>query len=150
MRFERCREVLDHTARFHRHLADLYHRLEGRASDQRVRMLLGYLSQREKDMAAAMDRFLEETPDPVLDTWFSHAHDDESLVCPEPQLPPEMSVGDVLGVATDLHLACLDAFRGIANKADSEEVRGVFRNLIAHTEKDWQKLVRNVGQISDF
>ena len=79
MRFKKTRELLDHVRKFHEAVGHCC--LEaGRESEQeRVRILLDYIADREQNLARAVTEFSEESNDQVLDTWFQYTTDDAEL-----------------------------------------------------------------------
>jgi hypothetical protein len=150
MRFEQTRDVLEHARTFYQRVSELYEKLEGHADQQRVKMLLDYLGDKASELSAALEEFAGETPEGVLDTWFQYAHNDETFVCPDVDLGRDMSVEDVMKVAAQMHDCAVKVFTELAKCADNDEVRKVFENLSRKTQKEWEKLSRNVGMLLDM
>jgi rubrerythrin len=150
MRFEQTRDVLEHVRKFHLEISDLYHRLSEQSEKQRLRMLLEYMSEREKQLARALSQFEEESSRNVLDTWFQYTHDEERLQCPDFKLTPETSVDDVMRLGMKLAECFIELYREIAGTADSNEVRDVFRNLLERENREKLKLARNAQLLDDL
>lgn len=150
MRFEQTREVLQHAKKFHEQVAGLCRRLSGECDEERIKMLLDYMSERERQLAKAIQQFTDETSENVLDTWFQFALDKTGLHCPDFELTPETRTDDVIRLGMDLAQCLIDMYREIADNADSEEVRVVFRNLLESEEKEKLKLARNAQLLDDF
>lgn len=150
MRFRQTRDVLHHAERLHLEICDLYHRLAEQSQKQRVKLMLDYMSQREKKLAKALETFTGETSQNILDTWFQFADDEDRLKWPDCTLPTEVPADDVLGVALKLADCFINLYRDIATHADSEDVRKVFDSLLAGEELEKQKLVRNAQLFDDL
>ena len=152
MRFEQTKEILEHIGNFHASTAECYRALEDRAKQTRVKLFLDYLSERQNELAAAIDNFLAEAPADVLDTWFQFADEDEylTLVCPDVAPHPDMSVDEVMVVAHEVHGCLMGAYRAIVANTESQAVREVFENLLQGGERQWKTLVRDVQLLSDL
>ena len=59
-RYVQVRDLLEQAARFHADLAAFYHRLPGEAGQQRVKLLLDYMSTHEANLKDSLDTFDEE------------------------------------------------------------------------------------------
>ena len=150
MRFEQTREVLRHVRQFHESVASLCQRLSEECDEERIRMLLDYMSERERELAKAVDEFTDETSENVLDTWFQYTHDDTGLAIPDFALTPETRIEDVLRLGLDLAQSLIDLYKEVADNAETEEVRAVFRNLLEFEEKEKLKLARNAQMLDDI
>jgi rubrerythrin len=150
MRFEQTREVLRHAKKFHEQVAGLCNRLSGKCDQERIRMLLDYMGERERQLAKAIDQFADETSNNVLDTWFQYSHDPSSLQCPDFNITSETSSDDVMRLGMDLAQCLIDMYKEIADNADSEEIRAVFRNLLEREQKEKLKLARNAQLLDDL
>jgi hypothetical protein len=152
MRFEQTKEILEHIGNFHASTAACYRALEDRAKQTRVKLFLDYLSQRQSELAAAVDDFLAEAPADVLDTWFQFADEDEylTLACPDAAPHPDMSEEEVMAVAHEVHECLMGAYRAIAANSESQAVREVFENLLQGGEGQWKALMRNVQLLADL
>jgi hypothetical protein len=150
MRFEQTRDVLDHVRQFHLEISALYHRLSVQSDKERLKLLLDYMSQREKQLAHALSEFADETSQNVLDTWFQYTHDSDRLRCPDFQMSEDTTVDDVMHFGLELAGCFTDLYREIAATADSEEIAAVFRNLLDSEEREKQKLARNAQLLNDL
>jgi rubrerythrin len=113
-------------------------------------MLLDYMGERERQLAKAIDQFADETSNNVLDTWFQYSHDPSSLQCPDFNITSETSSDDVMRLGMDLAQCLIDMYKEIADNADSEEIRAVFRNLLEREQKEKLKLARNAQLLDDL
>lgn len=152
MRFEQMRDVLAHATRFHRQVSDFYRQAHDKSGRERVKMLLDYMSDRESELADALDTFVAEASPEVLDTWFQFTDDEHTLrpECPSLELPPDMSIDDVLQLAKRFHECLTRLYGELAEAAESEHVRDVFQNLLEASAREWKKLMRNVDLMMDI
>ena len=51
MRFEQTKDVLEHARSFHQRISDFYHDLSDQTGQQRLKLLLDYMAQREQELA---------------------------------------------------------------------------------------------------
>ncbi len=150
MRFEQTRDILNHAREFHRQVSQLYKRLSDKAEKKRVRMLLDYMSRHESNLEKSMARFQEQTSKEVLDTWFSYTHDEDTLaLCRNTELEPGMTVDEVVRAALRLDDCLTKLYREVAECTDCNEVREIFKNLLALEEKEKSKLARNAQLLLD-
>jgi hypothetical protein len=151
MRFEQTKDVLEHARNFHRKISEFYKEHRDHTDQQRLKLLLDYMSQREQDLARALDSFTEGSSKEVLDTWFQFTCDDETLkMCPDALLHDDMTVDDVIRAGVALSQCFIDLFREIATTADSEQVRAVFQSLLESEKREQKRLVRNVEMFMDL
>lgn len=152
MRFEQTRDVLNHARDFHRKVSDFYHELEEQSDQKRVRLLLDYMAGREKELADALDDFVNQASTDVLNTWFQFTHDDDTLQlnCPDVEVKREMSVDDVMSMAMRFHDCLMRLYGELAGSARSNRVREVFLSLMQEAEKEWERLERNAQSWMDL
>ena len=150
MRFRQTRDVIQHAQAFHLAIGERYHQLSEESERQRLKILLDYLSDRERMLAASLEQFTEETSQGLLDTWFQFEDDEQRMKWPDCQLPTEVTSDTVLNAGLALTDCFIKLYREIATSADSEKVRQVFRNLMESEEQEKRTLARNVQMLDDL
>jgi len=151
MRFEQTKDVLEHARSFHKKISNFYKQRRDGTEQQRLKLLLDYMSHREQELASALEQFAAGSSREVLDTWFQFTVDDETLkLCPDALLHDDMTVDDVIRAGVAMSQCFIDLFREIGTTADSDEVRAVFQNLLESEQREQKKLVRNVGMFMDL
>lgn len=151
MRFKKARDVLNRVKSFHQDVSARCQKVCEGSDDERVRILLNYVSEREQNLARAAGEFTDKTEDLELDTWFQYATDDEALnsllsngfkagMAPQDLANTTMTIAD--------HL--LDMYRDMLKAADTDELRRVFQDLIDHEQKDKEILARNLQMFEDL
>lgn len=149
--YETTRDVLDHARAFHGELGKLYERLAGEAQQERVKMLLNYLSRHEEHLEEGLAQYEEGASKRILDTWFKYVPGEDRLrECQSIQLERDMSVDDVVAVALRLDTCLLDLYKEMADTAVSQEVKDVFTNLLDMEEQEKHKLARNTLLLQDL
>lgn len=150
MRFKQARDVIYHAEQFHLEICDRYRQLSEESDKARLKLLLDYLSDREKMLADALGEFTEEISQNILDTWFQFSGDADRLSWPDCSLPPEISTDSVVNLSIRLADCFIRLYGTIVDQADSDDVRRVFRNLLEAEEHEKTVLVRNVQLLEDL
>ena len=149
--YERTQDVLDHARAFHSKLSELYENLAEEAQQERVKMLLTYLSRHEEHMEESLAGYEEGASRSILDTWFKYIPGEAKLLqCEGITLEPDMSVDDIVAAALRMDNCLVDLYKEMAATAVSQEVKEVFANLLRMEEQQQHKLVRNTLLLQDI
>ena len=141
MRLTQIRNMLDEVRGFHGQLAEYYGRLSDEADQQRVKMLLDYMSTHEKSLQRSLAAYEDDASRQMLDSWVACDRCEAILAtCEQTPIAPEMSVDGVIRVAMDVDRCLLRFYREVAKCAESETVRDVFKNLVDMEEAELRKL----------
>ena len=152
--FERAKDVLDNVQGFHDQVGQLYHELSDRAENERVKMLLGFMSDHEQKFCQSLASYEETMPRAVRDTWFQYTQEETTeTFLKKLDLQPKLSIDDVtdLGMRVDSYLESL--FQELSSIADSEgaiEVQEVFRNLLEMEQEAKRTLSKTIDSIWDM
>lgn len=150
MRYAQIRNMLDQVREFHGQLAEYYGSLSAKADQRRVAMLLDYLSSHERNLQEGLAQFEEEASRQVLDSWVDCSHMERMIAtCAPSAVTPDMSVDGVTSVAMDVDECLMHCYQEIAEEAESDSVRDVFKNLIAMEQAELRKLARNALGAAD-
>ncbi len=151
MAFEAVRDVLDQARAFHHDLSVYYRQLEGAAQQERVRILLGYLSRHEERLEEAMAEYEAGAGPQVLNSRYKYTPLlDLAERTKDYVVDPEMSVEEVVRVALGFDDCLLAAFRRMAENAPSEEVRELFARLLALEESEEHHLARSALELNQI
>lgn len=144
MRFTQVRNMLDQVREFHGQLAEYYSQLSDTAAQHRVKLLLDHMSSHEKHLQSSLAAYEEDASQQVMNTYVDCIYCDEILAtCEQTPIAPQTDVDGVIKVAMDVDNCLLRFYREVAENADSETVREVFRNLIDSEEAELRKLALN-------
>ena len=150
-RYVQVRDLLEQAARFHGDLAGFYHRLAGEAGQQRVKLLLDYMSTHETNLKDSLDVFDEEASEGVLNTWIDRDYCDRIVhACENMPQPPALDVENVIHLAMTVDDSLIRFYEELERKTDVESVREVFRNLVSMEQTELRRLALNALTAQDF
>ncbi len=142
----RISEVLDHAIAYLRHINELIASEQAAAHSERVQMLLNAYALEQRALTGAIERYLEDAPDPVLGTFINFSV----------ELPA--SIG---GLASDSTLALTEwlvgvnqhlhaLFSEVAGSVSASEVRAAFEGLANQIETHERKLSKEYQRFEDL
>ncbi|WP_355662126.1 2-hydroxyacyl-CoA dehydratase [Halomonas salifodinae] len=154
MRFHQVKELVTWAVDFHRQLAGQYQRLADEASNERQKMALEYLVQRETKQGQELASYLEENGDhtAVLETWF----DDPADFPHAPvlgRLPERLDGGevqDVLATALATHRTLQDLYEHRAERAGAPREGEFFASLAAEHKAEVRRIVRDLQRLEAY
>ena len=150
IRYSQVKNMLEQVRDFHGQLVQYYDRLSKEVEQQRVKMLLDHTSKHEQDLQDGLRAYEETATQNVMDTYIDCEYCNEILAtCRQTPIAPETSVEGVIRVAMDIDNCLLRFFREVAEHAETERVRDVFRNLVDMEESELRKLAMNALQVMD-
>ena len=149
-RFSQVRDLLEQVRGFHGELASYYTQCAGTAVQERVKLLLEYLSSHQRNLEAGLSKYEDEASRKVLETWVDESHCARLLADARTmKLPADMSVEDVTTLAMKIDECLIRIYRHLSEDADTEPVREVFRNLVAREQNELRKLAMNALRAGD-
>ena len=151
MRFEQTHDILNHIRDFHSCLSSCYQHLEDETVRERTKLLLDYLINREKELASAVENFMEEADPELLDTWFQFADEDRLLKfsCPVIDRDTALDIDKIIHLAQEAHDCLISTFDEIIMNCDSQRVTEVFQKLSEQANKQWHTLIHDANLLSD-
>jgi len=151
IRYLQVENMLEQVRDFHGQLVQYYDRLSKGAEQQRVKMLLDHMSKHEQDLQDGLRAYEETATQNVMETYVDCEYCNEILAtCRQTPIAPETSVDGIITVAMDVDNCLLRFFREVAEHAETERVRDVFRNLVEMEESELRKLAMNALQAMDY
>lgn len=138
------RDLLDKVKLFHKMIGDLYEEIGNETERPRVKMMMDYLVDHEKQLGDSLNEFensssadilnfnFKYTPDTSLDHFF------EGI-----DFSPSMTLSDVLNIVLDFNDRLIVIYQQLASEAESKDVSELFKSLAAMEEKDRRITVRN-------
>lgn len=144
MRYQTTKEILEHARAYHHRLSEYYLELQSDTEQERIRLLLNYLSRHERHMEQALAKYTEDASHKILNTWFSYAPDEHMLdACARLDLHPDMDVDDIVAAVVRYDNCLIEMFRDVEQTASIPEVREAFANLLLMEEQAKEQSVRN-------
>ena len=151
MRFEKASDALDHASLFHSQLSKLYQRSVTQENTDKVKLLLNYLVKHERELADGLDKYRQDAPTALLDTWFQYTNDTDILKIPESEAffankPIEAIVEFSFNIADEL----ITFYEDMASQADEKNLKEAFTNLVSMQKQEKRKLSMNIDRFMDL
>ncbi|MGJ7460635.1 2-hydroxyacyl-CoA dehydratase [Halomonas sp. MA07-2] len=154
MRFHQVKELVDWAAGYHRRLAEQYSTLAGGGVDERVRMALDYLAERERKQENDLTGYLADGSDhsKVLETWF-----DDPADFPHPPVLERLpgcidceTVQSVLSTALTAHRTLQDLYVHRMELAGGSDEKAFFESLSNGHEAEVRRIARDMQRLEDY
>ncbi|MCC5881624.1 MAG: 2-hydroxyacyl-CoA dehydratase [Halomonas sp.] len=154
MRFHQVKELVEWAADYHARLFEQYTRLAATGNDERVRMALEYLAQRERKQQNDLLGFLDDGSDHanVLGAWFDDPNDFPHAPVLE-RLPGGINgegVQRVLATALTTHRTLQDLYEHRAELAGGRDEQAFFEALAAGHEAEVRRIARDMQRLEDY
>ncbi len=149
---EQVMDLIDHACELHARLSEYYDELSKRSGQDRVKILLNYLSESEARHEKALAEYEHDFASAdVTDTWYQFKPDlmEKGKWIPE-NITPEMDADAVLRVVLRIDDRLSELYREIIKRAHSKRIRDVFTNLLDTNEKEKRNLARDFAHMSDW
>ncbi|MBA2778703.1 2-hydroxyacyl-CoA dehydratase [Billgrantia kenyensis] len=154
MRFHQVKELVDWAADYHARLADQYSRMAAAGDNERVRMALEYLTERERKMQNDLLGYLDDGSDhsTVLETWFDDPNDFPHAPVLErlPESANGESVQNVLATALTTHRTLQDLYAHRAELSGGNDERAFFEALASGHEAEVRRIARDMQRLEDY
>ena len=151
MRIETTKDILEHSRKFHKIIAEYYRKLSESSDKERVKLLLNYLEERESKIEETLEE-LEVTISPnVLNSWFSHSQCKNKLDELAQLVKKETtSVPEIIDIFVHLDDCLIDLYTKIVHNAENVEVQEFFKSLSKIQENHKLKSLLNAAQIDEI
>ena len=154
MRFHQVKELVHWAADYHRRLAEQFTALAGGGVEERVRMALDYLAERERKQESDLTGYLDDGSDhsQVLETWFDDPNDFPHPLVLE-RLPGCIdceTVQSVLATALTAHRTLQDLYSHRTELAGGREEKAFFEALAAGHEAEVRRIARDIQRLEDY
>jgi len=147
MNFETMREVLQRVEIFHRNLSAYFERRGANEKQEKIKLLLDYLSRHESNLAQAVQAFSAHGQQGVLNTWLQYTSPALPVDC---AISDQMAFDEVIKVALVFDDSLLDLYRTVVQEADIPEVREVAENLLAMENEERRRRTRSIAELQDM
>ncbi len=149
--YENARHVLSEVRDYHHRLAGVYETLAGRASNERARMLLNHLRDREQALAANLHQYEQDAPDNILDTWMQiqypeNLNDFLGLI----DTSADLGVEQVRQLAMEADEFLMSLLKHVEDSSLHPDIKAVFANLQALETEEEKAVSQAVESIRDM
>ncbi len=115
MRFKPVKDFLSYLEDCHMALADLYLRLGQEASDEKVKLLLDFMRNKEQLSYLNLHDYAQQASQSLLDTWLDNVFDQSfPMKCQQMKLQPELAIEDVVALAMKLDTQLIELMQNAA------------------------------------
>ena len=145
------RDLLDQVRDFHKQLSDFYAQKADIANDERVTMLLDYMSRHEMNLEKCLAEYEVDAPGRVLDTWFRFTPDIAECKCFDRiELTPDMTIDDIIETAMWFDDCLIEVYKTMAERSVSQNVRELFDNLVQLEQNEKRSALRSTQEIEQM
>lgn len=135
MRFKPIKDFLVYLEDCHQTLADLYQRLSLEANDERVKLLLEYMKNKEQITYTHLHQYIQQAPASVLETWLDNFFDQSfPQRCKDLKFKPDLTIEDVVTLAIKLDTQLIEVMQSAATCCPTEEAEKVLDSLTSQEE----------------
>lgn len=147
MNFQQTRDVVAWSAAFHARLTAEYERLESTVDDARIKQVLSYLIDHEKEIEKGLRDHLKDAEPALLGGWTRGEAPTEKVkqlakleegVCCD-------TVDQLMNIAIDIHKGLEDMYGELAGYAELADSRELLKSLRDHEEAETRRMVRDIG-----
>jgi rubrerythrin len=145
--FNQGQEILQHSVDYLRHVNDQLDAVAEREHPERVRMLLESYRIEQRNLLGAIERFQEDAPDRVLNTYSQY-----SVELPAELAGPEEPLSTLTLtrwlMALNQHLVSM--FTELADSGKTEALRGIFATLSNQVQAHDRRLSKEYQRFEDL
>ncbi len=142
MRFKPIKEFLAYVEECHVALADLYLRLSLEATDEKVKLLLDFMRNKENLSFIHLREYIEQAPPSILETWLDNFFDQSfPMKCQQMNLQPELAIDDVVALAMSLDTQLIEIMQTAAYNSPTIEAELALENLTNHEEEAMHQVI---------
>ncbi len=150
MSYEQVRDILNKTKELHRELSRFYEVLESRCKQQKVKLLLDYLHDRESKGEKQMEQFIREAEDSLMNAYYSFTPDQQKWnFLKEIEISPDASLQEAIDMVLKIDQYILDLLQEVAENSELDHVRLVFVNMLEHAKKERNRFVRDAMMLEE-
>jgi rubrerythrin len=153
MAFETTEDILEQARGFLCQLSEGFNSLSNRTQQQRVKMLLDYVSQKKSHMEETLSRYKEQLPKKLLNARFQVLPRQEILnLCDEVTSvnQGDLTVDDVIAMVVKLDQCLIDLYTEAMEKTESKDVREIFKHLLEMGQRYQREWVRDAQEWKDL
>ena len=151
MSFEQTRDILVHVREYHARVSAYYHSLRDSASQQRVLLLVEYLSRRHTAINAHLAACEKTAAKDILDFWFQYSRDSSLLEYIDSfTIESAMTVDAVIQQVMDIEDRLISLYRDILDNDLSDHVREYFEMLLVLEEGEEQIMQRDALMMKEM
>lgn len=142
MRFTSIKEFLNYIEECHIALADLYLRLSVEATDEKVKLLLDFMRNKEQLSHLHLHEYAIQAPISLLETWLDNIFDQSfPMKCQQMKLQPDLTIEDVVALAMSLDTQLIELMQTATYNSPTIEAELALENLSNQEEETLHQVV---------
>ena len=142
MRFQLIKDFLTYIEECHIALADLYQRLSLEASDDKVKLLLEFMHNKEQLSYINLHNYVQVAPTSLLETWLDNIFDQSlPMKCQQMKLQAELTIEDVVALAMNLDTQLIELMQTAAYNSPTVEAEVALESLSNQEEETLHQVV---------
>ena len=148
---KQVRDFVDFGKALHSRIHALYDAINENVDQERVKMLLDYLSRHEQHLAQTLARYEKETHSGLLDAWLEYSPElDVDAVMADCMLAERPSTDEIFSAALAFDDTLVRLYREITAKANDPRVRSLFQDLLQQEEQEKIQVARAAMSLQDM
>ncbi|MDW5377929.1 hypothetical protein R6258_13440 [Halomonas sp. HP20-15] len=152
MTVETIQDVLGLTRQLHTNLADTLERASGHARQERLRMLLDYLSRHERELSRVVALSEKDAQAAALHTWCAEYVDKHSFT--HETLDnidyATMSTAEVMAAVLAIHERVIELYRYLSTRAEVSSAGELLNNLLELERHETMRMMRDAEELEDL
>jgi hypothetical protein len=152
--FKKVSDIIELIENYHRNLSEYFATIEIKVVDERVILLLEYLSREEAFMAEYLEKYRKATPNRIMNSWVKYVPwlpTDIFCECRQNLTmhnPPDNY--DVLEAVLHFDECLINFYTTLVQEIQNERVGEIFSNLLRVTKKHEMNLSRDISWLHDL
>ena len=142
MHFKPIKDFLAYVEQCHKALAALYHRLSLEATDDKVKLFLDFIRNKEQLSYLHLQEYIKVAPQSLLETWLDNMFDQSfPMKCEQMKLQEELSIDDVVALAMKFDIQLIELMQTAAFNSTTIEAEIALENLTNQEEEKLHNVV---------
>jgi len=142
MHFKSIREFLGYIEECHIALIELYKRLSVESNDDKVRLLLYFLENKEQLSYQYIHDYIQQAPPYILETWVDNIFDKSfPLRCQQLRLQANISIDDVIGLAMTFDSQLIELLEDSAYKSPTIASQQALQSITTQEQQTLHQVI---------
>jgi hypothetical protein len=152
MAIKQLKDLIEWITEYHELLEKKYESLADRQQDERMKMALQFLAGREHRQADAMEEFLQDADEDLMDLWLQNLQefDQRNLSDKLPVCSGCESNLDILNYLGEAHKTLTDLYNNRAQLARNQRERALFQGLSINQQAEARLQTRDIGRLEMY
>lgn len=149
--YKKTSEIIDFARLFHIKMKKFYEELNKHSNEQRIKLFLDFLIERETLREKTLADFLQEASGNILNSWFKYIPENIPEDCFKEKVNnPDITLNEIVDYALQLNNCLVEMYKGLMEEADADELKELFHHLWKKIEKEEKNLVRDSELLYDL